>query len=158
MADNKDDDNKNKNVIVIERKVQRLKWLGYFYTCWAAIYWIWAIVNTVAIFSNGFDFGCLSFLTVLLTMIVLFRYVIPKVQADEKVSPYVLLLFPIAQCLVVINYGILAIVLMKNPNTHGFLYVSSFAILWFISSIVSYILLLKYTKNNQIDEHLTLLS
>ena len=83
MADNNDD--YNKNVIVIERKVQRLKWLGYFYTCWAAIYWVWAIVNTIAIFPNGFDFGCLSFLTVLLTMIVLFRYVIPKVQADEKV-------------------------------------------------------------------------
>ena len=90
----------------------------------------------IAIFPNGFDFGCLSFLTVLLTMIVLFRYVIPKVQADEKVSPYVLLLFPIAQCLVVINYGIPAIVLMKNQIRMNFC--MSLALQYYGSSVPLY--------------------
>ena len=131
--------------ISLEHKVHRLKCFGYFYTGWAGIYWVWAIVNTIPIFPR-WDKGCATFFSVLLTMVILFFHVIPKVERNEKIALKTILLFPAAQCAVVLNYMFPAISLMGNVGSHAFLYLSSFTILWFISAIFSYLYLLKYTS------------
>ena len=128
----------------LEHKLHRLKCFGYFYIGWAGIYWVWAIVNTFHTFP-GWDKGCATFFAVLLTMVLLFFHVIPKVERSEKIALKTLLLFPVAQCAVVLNYMFPAISLMGNVDSHAFKYLSSFTILWFISAIFSFLFLLKYT-------------
>lgn len=126
-----------------ENNVEKLKCMGYFYAAVSFFYWVWAIINTIPDPSD-FDYGCISFLLVLLSMGILFYHVIPKVEKREPVDTSTLMLFPVAQCVVVINYGLPAIQLIEKTNTHAFFYVSSFAVLWFVSSVVSYMLLRKY--------------
>ena len=126
-----------------ENNVKKLKWMGYFYTAVSFFYWVWAIINTIPDPSD-FDCGCISFFVVLLSMGILFYRVIPQVEKNEPVDPYVLMLFPVAQCVVVLNYGSSAVRHMEETNTHTFFYVSSFTVLWFVSSVVSYMLLRKY--------------
>ena len=128
---------------VNENNVKKLKWMGYFYTAVSFFYWVWAIINTIPDPSD-FDYGCISFFVVLLSMGILFYRVIPQVEKNEPVDPYVLMLFPVAQCVVVLNYGSSAVRRMEETNTHTFFYVSSFTVLWFVSSVVSYMLLRKY--------------